>query len=123
MTVATRSFAAHVVLVEGQAGDDAKRKMLQEHVKASLAPYRYPRAVFFLDALPKTQTEKIQRLRLKRHRWSDRQHAIGWRLQPGAFRAVLALESPRPAALTVCSPAGQSPRCGGSGLWQKPRRP
>ena len=56
---------AHVVLVEGIAPDDATRKRLQEHVKATIAPYKYPRSVVFTDALPKTQTGKIQRFRLR----------------------------------------------------------
>jgi 2-aminobenzoate-CoA ligase len=40
-------------------------KRLQDHVKAAIAPYKYPRAVHFLDALPKTQTGKIQRFKLR----------------------------------------------------------
>jgi 2-aminobenzoate-CoA ligase len=56
---------AHVVLVEGVAPDDLTRKILQDHVKATIAPYKYPRLVKFTDALPKTQTGKIQRFRLR----------------------------------------------------------
>ena len=56
---------AHVVLVEGVAADDLTRKILQDHVKATIAPYKYPRSVKFTDALPKTQTGKIQRFRLE----------------------------------------------------------
>jgi 2-aminobenzoate-CoA ligase len=56
---------AHVVLVEGIAADDLTRKALQDHVKAVIAPYKYPRSVRFVDALPKTQTGKIQRFRLR----------------------------------------------------------
>jgi 2-aminobenzoate-CoA ligase len=56
---------AHVVLVEGVEADDLTRKMLQDHVKATIAPYKYPRSVKFIDALPKTQTGKIQRFRLR----------------------------------------------------------
>ncbi|HET6239894.1 MAG TPA: AMP-binding protein [Acetobacteraceae bacterium] len=56
---------AHVVLADGVVPDDATRKRLQDHVKAMIAPYKYPRAVQFLDALPKTQTGKIQRFRLR----------------------------------------------------------
>jgi 2-aminobenzoate-CoA ligase len=56
---------ANVVLVDGVAPDDATRKRLQDHVKAMIAPYKYPRSVVFLDALPKTQTGKIQRFRLR----------------------------------------------------------
>ena len=53
---------AHVVLADGVAPDDATRLRLQNHVKATIAPYKYPRSVQFTDALPKTQTGKIQTL-------------------------------------------------------------
>jgi 2-aminobenzoate-CoA ligase len=56
---------AHVVLVEGAAGDAALVKELQEHVKNTIAPYKYPREVLFLEALPKTATGKIQRFALR----------------------------------------------------------
>lgn len=56
---------AHVVLMEGQEKNDLMIKLLQDHVKAIIAPYKYPRRVVFTDALPKTQTGKIQRFRLK----------------------------------------------------------
>ena len=47
------------------AGDEACVKRLQDHVKATIAPYKYPRSVKFVGALPKTQTGKIQRFKLK----------------------------------------------------------
>jgi 2-aminobenzoate-CoA ligase len=56
---------AHVVLRNEIAGDAEMAKRLQEHVKATIAPYKYPRSVKFTDALPKTQTGKIQRFRLR----------------------------------------------------------
>lgn len=56
---------AHVVLVDGAARDDGTIKRLQDHVKSVIAPYKYPRSVVFTDALPKTQTGKIQRFRLR----------------------------------------------------------
>ena len=56
---------AHVVLRAGGMGDAAMVKALQDHVKAVIAPYKYPRRVVFCDALPKTQTGKIQRFRLR----------------------------------------------------------
>ena len=56
---------AHVVLGEGWNGDDLTTKILQDHVKATIAPYKYPRAVIFCTELPKTQTGKIQRFRLR----------------------------------------------------------
>ncbi|HSM20456.1 MAG TPA: benzoate-CoA ligase family protein [Hyphomicrobiales bacterium] len=61
---------AHVVPAEGVSGDEACIKRLQEHVKAEIAPYKYPRSIKFVDALPKTQTGKIQRFRLR-----ERHHA------------------------------------------------
>lgn len=56
---------AHVVLAPGAARSDATVKRLQDHVKSTIAPYKYPRSIRFVDALPKTQTGKIQRSRLK----------------------------------------------------------
>ena len=57
--------AAHVVLAAGCEGDALMVKRLQDHVKAVIAPYKYPRQVVFTAALPKTQTGKIQRFRLR----------------------------------------------------------
>jgi len=56
---------AHVVLREGVVASEALVKRLQDHVKAAIAPYKYPRSVRFVPALPKTQTGKVQRFRLK----------------------------------------------------------
>jgi len=56
---------AHVVLVEGVAATEDTIKALQDHVKATIAPYKYPRSVKFCAELPKTQTGKIQRFRLR----------------------------------------------------------
>jgi 2-aminobenzoate-CoA ligase len=56
---------AFVVLKAGVNGDAVCVKRLQDHVKAVIAPYKYPRAVKFVDALPKTQTGKIQRFKLR----------------------------------------------------------
>ena len=56
---------AHVVLADGVAADALTIKLLQDHVKAMIAPYKYPRSVRFVDALPKTATGKIQRFRLR----------------------------------------------------------
>jgi len=56
---------AHVVLKEGVVGDADCVRRLQDHVKATIAPYKYPRSVKFTAALPKTQTGKIQRFRLR----------------------------------------------------------
>jgi 2-aminobenzoate-CoA ligase len=40
-------------------------QQLQDHVKAIIAPYKYPRVVVFTDSLPKTATGKIQRFMLR----------------------------------------------------------
>ena len=56
---------AHVVLAEGVTPDGETARRLQDHVKATIAPYKYPRSVKFTTALPKTQTGKIQRFLLK----------------------------------------------------------
>jgi 2-aminobenzoate-CoA ligase len=56
---------AHIVLKDGVAPDDDTVKRLQDYVKATIAPYKYPRSVKFIDALPKTQTGKVQRFRLR----------------------------------------------------------
>ena len=60
--------AAFVVLRPGVRPDEATVKRLQEHVKASIAPYKYPRAVSFVEQLPKTATGKIQRFRMRARR-------------------------------------------------------
>lgn len=56
---------AHIVLADGVAPSEDLVKELQDFVKATIAPYKYPRSVKFIDALPKTQTGKVQRFKLK----------------------------------------------------------
>jgi 2-aminobenzoate-CoA ligase len=56
---------AHIVLAPGSIASDEMVKVLQDHVKAVIAPYKYPRSVVFTDELPKTESGKIQRFRLK----------------------------------------------------------
>ncbi len=56
---------AFVVLKEGFAPGDALTRELQEHVKQSIAPYKYPRAVEYVEGLPRTETGKLQRFRLR----------------------------------------------------------
>jgi 2-aminobenzoate-CoA ligase len=56
---------AFIVLRDGFDGDDALIKELQDFVKRHIAPYKYPRAIEFVDALPKTGSGKIQRFRLR----------------------------------------------------------
>jgi len=56
---------AYVVLREGSTADPQMVKELQDHVKATIAPYKYPRAVEFVAALPRTATGKLQRFKLR----------------------------------------------------------
>jgi len=56
---------AYVLLREGFTGDAVLAKALQDHVKASIAPYKYPRAIAFVTTLPKTSTGKLQRFALR----------------------------------------------------------
>jgi acyl-coenzyme A synthetase/AMP-(fatty) acid ligase len=56
---------AVVVLRDGQRGDERLVKELQEHVKRTTAPYKYPRIVEFRDQLPKTASGKIKRAELR----------------------------------------------------------
>ena len=57
---------AHVVVREGHEEGEELAKALQDHVKATIAPHKYPRSIKFTNDLPKTETGKIQRFRLKK---------------------------------------------------------
>lgn len=56
---------AFVVLKPGVVGDAACVQALQDFVKAGIAPYKYPRAIEFRTSLPRTETGKLQRFRLR----------------------------------------------------------
>ena len=56
---------AFVVLRPGHHAGSEMKKNLQEHVKAAIAPYKYPRAIEFVDSLPRTETGKLQRFKLR----------------------------------------------------------
>lgn len=56
---------AFVVLKLGVEGSDACVKLLQDHVKATLAPFKYPRQIEFVSTLPRTETGKLQRFKLR----------------------------------------------------------
>jgi 2-aminobenzoate-CoA ligase len=56
---------AFVVLKPGVSADTTTQSQLQDFVKANLAPYKYPRQVEFLSQLPRTETGKLQRHRLR----------------------------------------------------------
>ena len=63
---------AFVVLKPDYRPDDALRAALQDFVKQTIAPYKYPRAIVFVDALPKTATGKLQRYVLREQELADR---------------------------------------------------
>lgn len=65
---------AYIVLRPGHAPDADTARMLQDHVKATVAPYKYPRAVEFVTELPKTQTGKLQRFELRKRAATDMAH-------------------------------------------------
>jgi 2-aminobenzoate-CoA ligase len=56
---------AFCVLKPGHTGDSAMVKELQDHVKASIAPFKYPREIVFVATLPRTETGKLQRFKLR----------------------------------------------------------
>jgi 2-aminobenzoate-CoA ligase len=56
---------AFVVLKPGNTGDAAMVKTLQDHVKATIAPFKYPREIQFMPSLPRTETGKLQRFKLR----------------------------------------------------------
>jgi 2-aminobenzoate-CoA ligase len=57
---------AYVVLHPENVPGAELTKALQDHVKAEIAPYKYPRAIEYVEALPRTQTGKLQRFELRR---------------------------------------------------------
>jgi 2-aminobenzoate-CoA ligase len=56
---------AFVVLKPGHPPAAETTRTLQEHVKAVIAPYKYPRVIEFVDSLPRTETGKLQRFKLR----------------------------------------------------------
>jgi 2-aminobenzoate-CoA ligase len=60
-----QAVKAFVVLKPGVVASESLSRAIQEHVKATIAPYKYPRYVEFVTSLPKTDTGKLQRFRLK----------------------------------------------------------
>ncbi|NNM47151.1 AMP-binding protein [Knoellia koreensis] len=57
--------SAFVVLREGVVADDAKVKEIQDHVKSTIAPYKYPRRIRFVEALPRNTSGKLQHFKLR----------------------------------------------------------
>jgi 2-aminobenzoate-CoA ligase len=56
---------AHIVLKDKEKASDAMKNRIQHWFKEVAAPYKYPRVINFTEALPKTETGKIQRFKLK----------------------------------------------------------
>ncbi|PHV34840.1 2-aminobenzoate-CoA ligase [Janthinobacterium sp. BJB312] len=56
---------AHIVLKDGSQASDALAAELQDFVRQQIAPYKYPRAIRFLPSLPRTETGKLQRFKLR----------------------------------------------------------
>ncbi|MHC6222486.1 AMP-binding protein [Arthrobacter sp. MMS24-S77] len=56
---------AFIVLREGVKGDDAKREEIQDFVKRTIAPYKYPRDIRFVDELPRNPSGKLQHFKLR----------------------------------------------------------
>jgi acyl-coenzyme A synthetase/AMP-(fatty) acid ligase len=63
---------AFVILAPGYTGSEALAKELQEHVKKVTAPYKYPRKIDFVTALPKTVSGKIRRVELRNAEWGKK---------------------------------------------------
>jgi len=60
---------AFVILSPGHTGSDDLIRELQKHVKKVAAPYKYPRKIEFVEALPKTVSGKIRRAELRENEW------------------------------------------------------
>ena len=69
---------AFCVLKPGHAGDAAMVKALQDHVKASIAPFKYPREIEFVASLPRTETGKLQRFKLRQASEEVLRHGLAW---------------------------------------------
>ncbi|MGL5116059.1 MAG: AMP-binding protein, partial [Beijerinckiaceae bacterium] len=78
---------AYVVLAAGEAPSPELAKALQDHVKADIAPFKYPRAVSFVAALPKTQSGKLQRFALREMARAEITPPAHPRLQPPGWPA------------------------------------
>ena len=57
---------AYIVLTRGTTGSPELVKEIQEYVKSHTAPYKYPRQIEFMEALPKTISGKIRRTELRK---------------------------------------------------------
>lgn len=86
---------AYVVLAAGVPADGATVRELQTHVKETIAPYKYPRAVEFVSALPRTGTGKLRRGELRERARTDAAPTPG--PMPAPTPAAPAPPAPAPA--------------------------
>jgi 2-aminobenzoate-CoA ligase len=82
---------AFVVPAAGVGAADALAKDLQDYVKSQLAPYKYPRAIEFVTALPRTLTGKIQRFRLRQ---ADRDASGASEMRPAEEETGMTVHEP-----------------------------
>ena len=68
----TNIVKAFVVLRDGYVAEEQTVKTLQDYVKNEIAPYKYPREIDFVSELPKTETGKLQRFRLRDKERADK---------------------------------------------------
>ena len=57
--------AGGLAALPDEAARAARATALQDHVKATIAPYKYPRVIEFVDSLPRTSSGKVQRFKLR----------------------------------------------------------
>jgi 2-aminobenzoate-CoA ligase len=60
-----QAVAAFIVVKPGTTASDELASALQRHVKETIAPYKYPRRIIFVETLPRTNTGKLQRFKLR----------------------------------------------------------
>ena len=92
---------AYVILKPGFAGDAALTRALQDYVKATVAPYKYPRAIEYVTALPRTETGKLQRFELRRIASTAPPRPAKWRREFLSCRGSLRQATRLPPALTL----------------------
>lgn len=81
---------AFVILADGVLADDAKKKEIQDFVKATIAPYKYPRDVRFVAELPRNPSGKLQHFRLREAIAREREFQGDPSLQGSADPSALA---------------------------------
>ncbi len=113
---------AYVVLRPGHAADAATVRTLQEHVKQAIAPYKYPRAIEFRDRLPRTETGKLQRFRLREEALGADAVDLRRVLTPAGTDLAAAVP---PVAAPAAAPSAAAPACPHTVLqppsWARPK--